>query len=65
MIVTIDDVCGDVTVMSNEDFLYGCTEGDVTGSGSVDLSSGIIDVTLTFLLGNCGDYPGYRFVLQL
>ncbi|WP_142783904.1 hypothetical protein [Changchengzhania lutea] len=67
LIVTIDDVCGNVTVMSNEDYDYGCPTGVVTGSGTVDLNSKTIDITNTFALGAAcgGDYPGQRFVLRL
>ncbi|WP_185956418.1 hypothetical protein [Changchengzhania lutea] len=67
LIVTIDDVCGNVTVMSNEDYQYGCPTGVVTGSGTLDLASKTIDITNTFALGEAcgGDYPGQQFVLQL
>jgi hypothetical protein len=65
MIVTIDPATGNATVMSNEDFQYGCSEGDVTGSGSVNACAGTIDLVLTFGLGNCGNYSGNGFSLQL
>lgn len=65
MIVTIDSTTGDVTVISNEDFQYGCSEGDVTGSGSVNACARTIDLVLDFGLGNCGDFSGYVFTLQL
>ncbi|WP_053991442.1 hypothetical protein [Mangrovimonas sp. TPBH4] len=64
-IVTVDPATANVTLMSNEDFQYGCSEGDVTGSGSVNACAGTIDLVLDFGLGNCGDYPGYGFSLQL
>lgn len=65
MIVTIDPATGNATVMSNEDFQYGCSEGDVTGTGSVNACAGTIDLVLTFGLGNCGNYSGNEFSLQL
>ncbi len=65
MIVTINDVCGNVTVQSNEDFDYGCDNGNVIGTGTVDPTTMTVDVTLNFQLGGCGDYPGNQFVLQL
>ena len=67
MIVTINDACGNATVMSNEDFDYGCETGLVTGEGIVDLNLKRIDITNTFALGDdCGgDYTAQRFVLQL
>lgn len=64
MIVTLDP-CGGATVMSNEDFEYGCSEGDVTGTGTVDPDTMTVDLTLTFGLGDCGDFTGNHFVLQL
>jgi len=65
MIVTIDPLTGNATVMSNEDFQYGCSQGDVVGSGTVNACAGSISLVLDFLLGNCGDYPGNVFELQL
>ena len=65
MVVTIDPLTGSATVMSNEDFDYGCSQGDVTGSGTVNACAGTIDLVLTFGLGNCGDYADNAFVLQL
>lgn len=65
LVVTIDPLTGNVTVVSNEDFDYGCSEGDVTGTGSVNACEGTIDLVLDFGLGNCGDYPGYALTLQL
>lgn len=65
MIVDIDPSTGNVTVMSNEDFDYGCSEGNVTGTGSVNACAGTIELNLTFGLGNCGDYADNAFNLQL
>lgn len=65
MVCTIDPATGNVTVMSNEDFDYGCSEGDVTGTGVVNACAGTIDLVLTFGLGNCGDYAGNAFSLEL
>lgn len=65
MIVTIDPLTGNVTVQSNEDFDYGCSEGDVTGNGNVNACAGTIDLLLNFGLGDCGDYQGNSFSLEL
>ncbi|MEZ4793574.1 MAG: hypothetical protein R2783_08970 [Gelidibacter sp.] len=65
MIVTIDPLTGDVTVTSNEAFDYGCSDGAVSGSGSVNACAGTIDLVLDFDLGNCGVYDGNVFSLQL
>ncbi len=65
MIVTIDPLTGNATVTSNEDFEYGCSEGDVTGSGTVNACAGTIDLVLSFGLGNCGVYANQEFSLQL
>ena len=65
MIVTINDVCGNVTVIENEAFDYGCDAGTVRGTGTVDPTTMTVDLTLTFGLGGCGDYAGNNFTLQL
>ena len=67
LIVTIDDICGAVTVVSNEDYEYGCPTGVVTGTGTVNPITKTIDITNTFELGDAcgGDYPDQRFVLRL
>lgn len=65
MVVTIDPATGNATVLSNEDFDYGCSEGVVSGSGTVNACAGLIDLSINFGLGNCGDYGPYDFILQL
>ncbi len=66
LIVTIDQCnTNNVTVISNTDYDYGCSAGEVVGSGTVDSNTGIIDLILDFDLGNCGAYPGQAFSLQL
>lgn len=65
MIVTINDICGNVTVTENEDFDYGCSAGTVRGTGTVDPTTMTVDLFLTFGLGDCGDYAGNQFTLQL
>lgn len=62
---TIDPLTGNVTVESNEAFDYGQgDEGSVTGSGTVNPCTGVIDIVLDFDLGVFGVYPGYGLTLQ-
>ncbi len=69
IIVTIDDICGNVTVTTGVAYDYsnfGCSsESPVTGSGTLDLASKTIDLSLNFDLGGCGAFPGQQFTLQL
>ena len=63
LIVTINDVCGNVTAVSSEPWDYGNVT-PVTATGTLDLATKTIDLTLDYFYGS-GTHYLMNLVLQL
>jgi len=64
LIVTINDVCGNVTGVSNEPWDYDNVT-PVTATGTLDLATKTIDLSLDYYYGMGTHYPGQQLLLQL